>query len=673
MPWATVKLRPGIVTQYTPVLNEAGVSESNLIRYHDGLIQKLGGWTAYPGGTVTSTIREIHGWAALQGTQFLGIGATGVLAVVTDGSQSDITPQTHTTNPTPNFSISSGSFTVTVVDAGSSATIYDSVFFNTPVAIGNLLLTGAYEIDTVGGSSTYTFTSSVAASTTITSSGILPVFTTAANSASVVVDLPNNGYLSLPNLYYPFIAASSVGDLTIEGPYQVATIIDSTEFTIVATTEASSADTETMNGGLAQLLYYVGVGPPSAGGGYGVGGYGLGGYGMGSGTTGGGSGTPITSSDWTMDNWGSVLIACPEDGPIYIWSATQNFTTATVVPTAPFFNGGIYISQPQQILVAWRSCQETGVQDPMKIRWSDAGDYTTWDVTSQTAAGSFTIPVGSKIMGGLQAGLRGIIWTDTDVWIQQYVGQPLVFNHTRVGTGCGLIGKHAAGVVDDRVYWCGSNNIYVLDSNGVDTVSCSVWDFLFQNLNTTYKERIRCAVNSMFNEVTWYFPSSASTGENDAYIRLNTQEGAWDYGYLQRSAWEDVSALGNPLGTTVTQVFQHETSNDDDGVPILPSFTTGYFAIAEGQKMCFVDFLVPDMKFGTFGSSGASCEITISAVDYPGDTPRTYGPVTFTADTQYLNPRLRGRFMSMTVTSNDLDSFWRIGGIKYRFAPAGRR
>lgn len=684
MPWGTVKLRPGVVVQWTPVLNEAGVSQSNLIRYHDGLVQKLGGWTNYYSGTISSTIREIHGWAALLGTEFLGVGATGAstigssldmgaLSIITGGSLSDITPQTHTTNPAPNFSISSGSSIVTVIDVGSSASVFDSVFFNTQIAVGNLLLSGAYHIYTVGGSSTYTIVSSVAASTTITSSGILPVFTTTANSAVVTVDLPNNNYSATPSLYQNFIAASSVGDLTIEGPYQINTVIDSTQFTIVSPTQATSAQTATMNGGNAQLVYYVGVGPPAAGVGYGVGGYGLGGYGLGSGTSGGGSGTPITADDWTMDNWGSILLACPTDGPIYAWTADGGFTTATVVPTAPFFNGGIYISQPQQILVAWRSCQQSGVQDPMIVRWSDAGDYTQWDVTSQTAAGSFTIPVGSKIMGGIQAGLRGIIWTDTDVWIQQYVGGDVIFNHTRVGTGCGLIGPHASGVVDDRVYWCGTNNIFVLDQNGVDVVSCPVWDFLFQNLNTAYVNRVRCAVNSMFNEVTWYFPSLASTGENDSYIRLNVQENAWDYGALQRVAWDDVSALGNPIGTTTTKIFQHELGNDAAGTPISPSFETGYFTIAEGQKLCFVDYVVPDMKFGTYGSSGASCEITINAVDYPGDTPMTYGPVTFTSTTQYLNPRLRGRFMSLSITSNDMGSFWRIGGIKYRFAPAGRR
>lgn len=673
MPWATVKLKPGVVTQYTPVLNEAGVSDSNLIRYHDDLIQKLGGWEKYYSGSIGSTIREIHGWSALLGTQFLAVGATGELDVITSGSLSDITPETHTTNPAPNFSISSGSNVVTVIDAGSSASVFDTVFFNTQIAVGNLLLSGAYHVNTVGGSSNYTILSSVTASTTIASSGKLPIFVTTANSAVVTVTLSNNNYASTPNLYQNFIAPSSVGDLTIQGPYEINTVVDSTNFTIISPTQATSADTKTMNAGLAQLVYYVGIGPPAAGVGYGVGGYGLGGYGLGSGSTTAAGGTPITSSDWSMDNWGSILLACPQDGPIYAWTADGGFTTATVVPTAPFFNGGIYISQPQQILVAWRSCQSTGVQDPMKIRWSDAGDYTVWDVTSQTAAGSFTVPVGSKIMGGLQAGLRGIIWTDVDVWIQQYVGGSVIFNHTRVGTGCGLIGPHAAGVVDDRVYWCSNSNIFVLSEKGVDVVPCSVWDFLFQNLNTTYQHRIRCAVNSMFNEVVWYFPSTDSTGENDSYIKLNTLENEWDFGTLQRVAWEDVSALGNPIGTTITEIFQHETTNDAAGTIIAPSFTTGYFTIAEGEKLCFVDFILPDMQFGTYNSSGASCQITINAVDYPGDTPRTYGPVTFTSTTSYLNPRLRGRFMSLSIDSNDLGSFWRIGGIKYRYAPTGRR
>jgi hypothetical protein len=52
MPHASVKLIPGVDQRRTPALNEAGISESNLIRFVPdrqgyGLVQKLGGWKSY--------------------------------------------------------------------------------------------------------------------------------------------------------------------------------------------------------------------------------------------------------------------------------------------------------------------------------------------------------------------------------------------------------------------------------------------------------------------------------------------------------------------------------------------------------------------------------------------------------------------------------------------------
>jgi len=428
-----------------------------------------------------------------------------------------------------------------------------------------------------------------------------------------------------------------------------------------------------MNGGLVEMVYFIATGPSGGGGGWGVGGYGLGGWGTGSAVT-ATTGTPITASDWTQDNWGEVLVACPTGGPIYTWSPDSGFTNASVLTTGPMFNGGIFVSMPQQILVAWGSCQTTGVQDPLIVKWSDQGDYTQWNITSQTAAGAFHIPTGSYISGGLQAPSFGVIWTDIDCWIQQYVGGVAIFNFTRVGTGCGLIGKHAAGVIGGNVYWCGFNNIFMLGPNGVTSIPCSVWDFLYQNLNTTYQGQIRCAPNSTFNEITWFFPSAASTGQNDSYIKLNIIENEWDYGTLARAAWTDVSPLGTPIGTDQSNIYQHEMTENAAGSPIGASFTTGYWAIADGNQLSFVDWILPDMKFGTYsGSKTASCQISFSSLDYPGDTPRTYGPYTFTNATEYINVRIRGRLLSMTVQTTDSNSFWRIGNLRYRFAPAGRR
>lgn len=678
MPWSAVQLKPGVDTQLSAAANPAGVTQSQLIRYKEGLIQSYGGFVPYVPFTVPSTVRDLHPWQDITGVKHLGVAATANLAVITAGSNQDITPQTNTTNPTPNFSISSGSKIVTIVDAGSSATTYNTVYFNTPVAIGNLLLNGAYPIATVGGSSIYTILSSVAASTTIASSGILPVFATSSGSQNVTVTLPNNGFQSIAGLFQQFIASTTVGTsqpLTIQGKYQIASVIDSTNFTINAVTAASTTATATMNGGNAQLVYYITLGAPVAGSGFGAGGFGSGGFGAGSGSV-GQPGTPITASDWTLDNWGEILLACPTDSAIYAWSPDFGFQNAQVINQAPFFNGGIFISMPQQILVAWRSAQASGVQDPLIVRWSNSADYTNWTVSNQTTAGSFHIPTGSRIVGGLQLPGFGLVSTDVDIWTMTFVaGNVVVFDFNRVGSGCGFIGPHACGVLGGAPFWMANNNFFTLGPNGATPLPCTVWDQVFQNLSVANQGKVRCAVNSAFNEVAWFWPSAASAGENDSVVKVHIEgsEYEWDYSTLPGSAWADVSGLGMPLRADLSgQIYQHETGNTITGVG-LPSFRSGWWAIAEGEELAFVDFIVPDFIWGTrLGAQTASLAITFFSVNYPGDTPYSYGPYIVTQGTEFINTRIRGRLMSVFVQSNTSSEFWRLGRIRYRFAPSGR-
>src|SRR5882757_5725833 len=296
MAWGAVQLKPGVDTQLTLAANSAGVSQSQLIRYKEQLIQTNGGWQNYVNLTIASTVRDLHPWQDINGVKHLGVAATGNLGVITAGSYQDITPQTNTTNNAPNFSISSGSRTVTVVDGGSSASVFNTVFFNTPIAIGNLLFNGAYPINSVGGSSIYTFLSSIAASTTISSSGKLPVFNITNGTAVVTVTLSNNNFQQITGLFQQFIAPTQVGTssngILVQGKYQITSVIDSTNFTINAVTQASTTATATMNSSRAQLVYYVTLGPTTAGSGFGAGGFGSGGFGTGTASV-GVAGTPI--------------------------------------------------------------------------------------------------------------------------------------------------------------------------------------------------------------------------------------------------------------------------------------------------------------------------------------------------------------------------------------------
>jgi hypothetical protein len=151
----------------------------------------------------------------------------------------------------------------------------------------------------------------------------------------------------------------------------------------------------------------------------------------------------------------------------------------------------------------------------------------------------------------------------------------------------------------------------------------------------------------------------------------------WDYclgGLMARSAWIDQSVLGTPIATTPSGViYQHESSPDADGQPLVSSFTTGYSVIGNGEDMIQVDQIIPDFKWGTFaGSQNAQIQLTFNVVDFPGQTPRQFGPYTVTKATQYLWVRFRGRQVSVTVTSADLGSFWRLGNIRYRWRSSGR-
>ena len=704
MPHASLRLVPGVDTQETPALNEnSGISQTNLIRFaYDrngiALCEKLGGWQKFYPNPMPTFTRALWAWEDLNVTAHLAVGTQTIypngyamLGVITNGSLADITPTSITDNQFLALTTTSGSASVNITDASvPGVTSYNSVYIATQISIGGIILFGLYQCDPDGysGPNTYTVFSidqlgNLLAATSSTSFAVLPVFATIAGNVSVTVTLPN--YTYAVDDTFPVLTPTSVGGLTIYGNYIVNSIIDANNFTIIAANIAVTTDTNTLNAGLARFIYSFGQGIAPAGTGYGLGGYGLGGYGTGVPVV-ASVGAKIDANDWTLDNWGQVLIACPDrtlassgvqNGtpfqPIYQW--TPGAAEATIITNGPPVNDGIFVAMPQRQIVAWGST-ETGIQDPLLINWCDVGNYNQWIALVTNQAGSYRIPKGSKIVGCIQGPQQGLIWTDIDLWAMQYIGPPLVYGFNEIGSGCGLIARKAAAFAGGVGYWMGPSQFFTLSANGVQPLPCTVWDVIFQNLDQGNLSKIRVAVNSRFNEIQWFYPSvSGRTGECDSYVKYNYLLGVWDYGSLGRTAWVDQSVLGPPIGADAEdfELLQHETSNDADAAPMNSSFRSGYYAIAEGDLMSFIDLVWPDMKWGMVdGSPSAQVSITFFVANYPGDTPTTYGPYTVTQATEYFNTRLRGRLVSVQISSNDLGSFWRIGALRYRYAPDGK-
>jgi|SRR5215467_2252115 hypothetical protein len=64
-----VALIAGVNVERTPTLNQAGISQSQLIRFKDDLAQKLGDWQKYYPFALSGKPRGRHAWEDLNGAK----------------------------------------------------------------------------------------------------------------------------------------------------------------------------------------------------------------------------------------------------------------------------------------------------------------------------------------------------------------------------------------------------------------------------------------------------------------------------------------------------------------------------------------------------------------------------------------------------------------------------
>lgn len=500
----------------------------------------------------------------------------------------------------------------------------------------------------------------------------MPYISVSSASPIVTVYFPNHGYSLGSQFYIPSSVAITLGGITLSGVYTITSIVDSNAFQFIAYNTASSSAASFLNSDNINIIYYYGAPPPLPATAYGDNYYSANYYG-GVASNGSLPGSNVTATDWFLDNWGDTLIACPVGGPIYEWQPNSIIQNASYIANAPVQNQGVFVAMPQRQLVAWGSTF-TGLSDPLLVRWSDVEDYNTWTATVTNQAGSYRLTTGSKIVSGMQANQQAIFWTDLDMWTMQYIGYPNVYSFNQVNTNCGLIGEKACGRLGNSVYWMSQNGFFQTTGSGAEPIVCPVWDVIFQNINRNYTNKIRCAPNTSFNEMWWFYASANST-EIDSYVKYNTVLGVWDFGLLGRTAWIDQSVLGMPIGAGVDRyLYQHEMGFSANGQPLNASFTTGYFSLNEADNLVFIDQIWPDMKWGPYnGTQNATVNITINSADYPTDTPLSSKTYAMTSSVGYITPRVRGRLFSFTISSTDAgQTFWRLGRIRFRAAEDGK-
>lgn len=688
MQYQSLQQTPGINVEKSMLDNGAGWSMGSAIRFRDGQPEKTGGWAALNNGTALVGIcRGLHAWSDLASNPYLAAGTEQRLELFSGGMIQDITPLRVTTNTSPAFSTTIGSSSVNVKQTSHGVAVGDWIDVFIPVAVGGLLLQGFYQVQTVVDPDNFTITASANATSLVTNGGAVPTFTTIATSGDVTVTLANHG--QIVGSTFDVQVATTVGGLVIAvGAYTVVSATTNT-FVIQPGGTAASNATVAENGGNAQIQYLVPTGLSSSAypAGYGQGPYGGGPYG----------GTPgaailIPARQWFLDNFGQDLVGNYTGSPIFVWQPpvaignvalainTTNYPGAQLPPTKVNVS---FVAAPQQMIIAL-GCDDylTGIFNPNLVRWCDQSDFTDWVASSTNQAGQYPLPGGSAIVGGLSAPNFTVIWTNTDMWLMNYLGgtglAQLVWGFTKVAGSVGLLAPRACAVFRNLVFFASSNGVYVFDGNKITLIPCPVWDKFWKNLNRMQIAKVNMQVNSYFQEIS--IASQSLTGTDvDQRITYSMRENTWTYDdaptLTARTAWIDENVYGAMIGTDLSGLLQQQDSEgvyDANGAPLSASIRTGWFSAQEGTALTMMERIESELIVN--GGTGAIM-VTVYAQDYATGPVRTYGPYPWVIGSgpPWAIVRARGRFLSIAISSSDLGVFWRLGNTRYTYKAAGGR
>lgn len=634
--------KPGINRDQTNYASEGGWYEMDKVRFRSGFPEKIGGWRVQTLDQYAGTVRAIFPWVASDGAELTAIASNEKIYLVVSSNLIDITP-IRTVIDTPDtdncFGTTSGSKVVLVTIVGHGAD------------------EGAY----------------------VTFSGAV-------------------GFAGIP-----------AGDLNKEFK-----IFDVTGTTFKITV-ATAANATTSGGGTAidaEFQINPGNSIVTAGYGFGAGTWGRGSWG--SGTT-----TPVFQPARLsfFQNFNDDLLFNISGGDIYYWAYDPTFLTRAILLSD--VSGAVAV--PQQVTkilfastghlfalgctsydAGGSSPDYLGTYDPLMVRWAnvdaDIGpEPENWKPELTNTAGFFRLQAGSEIVTAINTRQEMLVWTNTSLYSIQFLGTSEVFGQQPLSAFTTIISPNAVTGANNVTYWMGNDKFYTY-SGRVDTLPCTLRQYVFNDINRTQAPLFFAGSNAQFNEIVWFY-CSADANDIDRYVIYNYAENIWYYGQLNRTSWIDAGNTRYPLATHEGWVYQHEIGTDDGqplGAP--PLGMAAYIKsadvdISDGEQFMLTRRIIPDVNFTgsetnnpvTGAPITPEVTMTVGVRNFPGAVSADSNAsgisnardvVTEATINQYTNQvfvRARGRQMNFKIGSDGVGVQWQLGMPRVDARPDGRR
>ena len=722
-----IKFAPGIDKQDTSVGAVGRWVDSDNVRFRYGLPEKVGGWQSLLSDTIVGVVRKQFAFVDLEGNRYVALGTDKFLLIYFEGQLFDITPlKADITSAT--IATTSGSAICTITTSSDhNINVGDIVLFDSVTLPGGTGYTAAdfedknFQVTAVPTPTTFTITQSSNATATVATGGSItlkpyePVGPAAqsygygfgiGNYGGTITGAAettiNNGGTFTAGSTSVVLTDSSVmpatGTLLIENELMTYTTNTTGTNTISGITRGvgGTSDVDHANGTtVTNATDFTGFGEAVNA-----------------------SAVTLEPGLWSLNTFGEVLVATILNGKTFTWNAgvadpTSNRASTTTsgfeTTNNPTATRTTLISPTTRHLIHFGTEVTIGspdTQDDMFIRFSADESINEFTVQQTNTAGSQRLQDGTRIMGALVAKENILVWTDNALYTMKFVGAPFTFGFEQVGTNCGLIGQNAAIEIDGVAYWMSNNGFFAFDGT-VNSLPCSVEDFVYDDIDTTKGQQIAAGINNLFTEVTWWYPKSGSTF-NDRSVVYNYgakappgELGNWYTNTNSnsiRTTWIDSLIYPKPYATAYNSsntgtfpvivgedglgqsvLFEHEIGTDqvnpDGSTTALTSFVQSYnFALQTDQGLGEY-FLAMRRFLPNFKVLTGNNKITISISDYPSEdaVATTLSPFTVTSATTKVDTRARGRYANIKIENTNSGESWRFGTFQADLQPDGRR
>jgi hypothetical protein len=723
-----IGFQPGINKQITPTGAEGQWTDCDNVRFRYGTPEKIGGWKQLGDDALTGAGRGLHHFVNSLSRKYAIIGTNRILYAFSGGVYYDIHPIKSTTTLTNAFTTTNGSAEVTITFSGAHGiSAQDIILLDSFSSITNSDFGASdfndkkFMVTTVPTSSTITITmpSNESGSGATTSGGIR-----VQHYYPVGPAVQAKGFGWSLGSWGGEVAGEPSTTLQNGINSSVTTgiiLVDSSQFPTSGTNFIIIGSEEISYTGIAATGELTGVTRGVAG------------------TTAAAhsGGATITSSTnfvawgeaasgdlvlepgmWSLDNFGDKAICLIHDSAVFEWNSAATDATsnrATIISGAPTASRHMLVSTPDRHLVFFgteTTIGDTSTQDDMFIRFSDQEDINTYTPTATNTAGTQRLADGSQIRGAIRGRDAILVWTDTALFTQRFVGQPFTFAFAQVGTHCGLVGQNACVEVDGAAYWMSENGFFRY-AGKLESLPCLVEDHVYNDINLeSGNQMVSAGLNNLFGEVIWFYPTSSSSVVNRMvaynYFDSSPQRPVWTNGTLARTMWRDSAVFGSPHATEYTAgndssfdvvgntegrtiYYQHETGTDQvqggSTTAITANISSGDFDISQrrsalGQTTGTADlrgdgeFIMKIRRFiPDFISQTGNTRVTLQLRNFPNDSQSgsALGPFDISSSTQKVDTRARARAIALKVENTSTNQSWKLGTFRLDIQPDGRR